>query len=94
MKFFVPPDRQLLGKKVPAFKFCDLDGKPVTPESLAGKIVVLDFWATWCEPCQQSLPNLEKVYQQYKDNPKVAFYAVSVDDPRRKTRSSSRPSRT
>ena len=85
VRFFVPPEiayLQLLGKKVPDFTFHDLDGKPVTPESLAGKVAVLDFWATYCPPCRESLPNLEKVYQRYKDNPKVAFYAVSVDDPK------------
>lgn len=82
VKFFVPPTpAQLLGKKVPDFKFLGPDGKPVTPQTLAGKIAVLDFWATYCEPCKQSLPRLEKVYQQYKDNPKMAFYAVSVDQP-------------
>ena len=83
--FFVPPEiayLQLLGKKVPDFTFFDLNGKPITPDSLAGKVGVLDFWATWCPPCRESLPNLEKVYQQYKDNPKMAFYAVSVDDPK------------
>jgi thiol-disulfide isomerase/thioredoxin len=82
VKFFIPPHTaQLLSKRAPDFKFFTLDGKPVTPESIAGKIAVLDFWATWCGPCKESLPNLEKVYQKYKDNGKVAFYAVSVDQP-------------
>ncbi|MGA2798461.1 MAG: redoxin family protein [Thermoguttaceae bacterium] len=82
VKFFIPPDPgQLLAKKVPNFKFVGLDGKPVTPQSLTGKIVVLDFWATWCEPCKASLPNLQKVYEKYKDNDKVVFLAVSIDDP-------------
>jgi thiol-disulfide isomerase/thioredoxin len=82
VKFFVPPSpEQLLSKKVPDFKFSTPDGKTVTPKSLAGKVTVLDFWATYCEPCKMSLPNLDKVYEQYKDNPKVAFYAVSVDQP-------------
>ena len=66
---------------MPDFKFSGPDGKAVTPQSLAGKIAVLDFWATYCEPCKQSLPHLDKVYEQYKDNPKMAFYAVSVDQP-------------
>jgi thiol-disulfide isomerase/thioredoxin len=83
VKYFIPPNTaQLLSKRVPDFKFSDIDGKPITPESLAGKIAVLDFWATWCAPCRQTLPNLEKVYQKYKDNPKVVFYAVSVDEPK------------
>ena len=82
VRFFVPPHTaQLLSKKAPDFRFVDLDGEPITPESLAGKITVLDFWATWCGPCKQSLPKLQKVYEQFKDNPKVAFYAVSVDRP-------------
>ena len=57
------------------------------PNRWPARLAVLDFWATWCRPCKQSLPNLEKVYQQYKDNPKVAFYAVSVDQTRRWTTS-------
>ena len=82
VRFFIPPNpAQLLSKKVPGFKFVDLQGKPVTAESLAGKVVVLDFWATWCDPCRESLPNLEKVYQQYKNHKQVVFYAVSVDTP-------------
>jgi len=80
VKFFIPPNpAQLLNQKVPDFKFFDFDGKPVTPESLADKVAVLDFWSLGYEPCQRNLPNLEKVYQKYKDNPKVVFYAVSVD---------------
>ncbi len=80
--FFVPPHpAQLLGKKVPDFKFVDLNGKPITPESLAGKIVVLNFWATWCGYCRESLPVLSKVAQQYKDKPNVVFLAVSIDTP-------------
>jgi thiol-disulfide isomerase/thioredoxin len=70
----------MLGKPAPDFKFVDLEGNEVTPKSLEGKIAVLDFWATWCGPCRMSLPMVDKVYQQYKDNDKVVFLAVSVDE--------------
>jgi thiol-disulfide isomerase/thioredoxin len=83
--FFVPPGIKtalaVLNKPAPATKFAGLDGKPLAPESLAGKVVVLDFWASWCQPCRESLPELEKTREKFKDNPKVAFYAVSVDRP-------------
>ncbi len=79
VSFLEQPAMRMLGKPVPDFKFVDLDGKDVTPKSLEGKPVVLDFWATWCGPCRMSLPLIEKVYQQDKD--KVQFLAVSIDDP-------------
>jgi thiol-disulfide isomerase/thioredoxin/outer membrane lipoprotein-sorting protein len=71
----------LLGTKMPDFKLVDLQGKAVTLESLKGKVVVLDFWATSCEPCQMTLPNLDQIYQKYKDNGKVALFAVNLDPP-------------
>ncbi|MHB1033358.1 MAG: redoxin domain-containing protein [Pirellulales bacterium] len=76
-----PTPSELLGKAVPNFSFTSLDGKKVTAQSLAGKVAVVDFWATWCEPCRQVLPNLQKVYEKYKDNDKVAILAVSIDEP-------------
>lgn len=76
----MPAPPQLLGKKAPEFKFVGADKQPITPASLLGKVVVIDFWATWCGPCRQSLPVLEKVYQKYKGNSRVQFLAVSVDE--------------
>lgn len=78
---FLPKPIRMLGQKAPNLQFVGLDGKPVDIESLKGKVVVLDFWATWCGPCRESLPYTDKIYQQFKDNPKVAFFAVSVDEP-------------
>ncbi len=77
---FTPKGFESLGKKVPEFSFVDLEGNAITPESLAGKIAVIDVWATWCGPCKRTLPDVEQVYQQYKDNEKVAFLAVSTDE--------------
>ncbi len=76
----IPPHiADSLAKPAPAFKFYDSKGNPVTPQSLLGKIVILDFWATYCVPCRESLPLLQQVYEKYKNNPKVAILAVSVD---------------
>ncbi len=73
-----PPEQ--LGKKAPSFTFKTLDGEEVTPETLAGKIVVLDFWATWCKPCLESMPHLAKVQERFKDNDKVQFLAVNIEE--------------
>lgn len=50
-----------------------MKGKPVPAASLKGKIVVIDFWATWCVPCMQEMPYLQKLYDQYKQNPDIVF---------------------
>lgn len=82
VKFLAPPEpAQLLSKKVPAFKFTDLAGKSVTPEAIAGRVAVLEFWGVNCPPCRESFPKLEQVYQKYKSNPKVTFLCVNVDPP-------------
>ncbi|MBN2579833.1 MAG: redoxin domain-containing protein [Pirellulales bacterium] len=80
-RHLLPAEAFLLGKKVPDFRFVDLEGYPVTPQKLSGKVAVLDFWATWCGPCKLNMPNLQRVYERYRDSGKVAFYAVSLDQP-------------
>ncbi len=82
-QFVMPPPPAppaLLAKPVDKFTFVTLDGTALGRESLAGKVVVLDLWATWCGWCFEGLPLLEQVYQQYKDNDQIAFLAVSKDD--------------
>lgn len=77
-QFMVPPP--LLGQRIAEFRFRGLDGEEITRDSIAGKIAVIDFWATWCEPCLKSLPNLQRVAQRFADNDKIVFLAVSVDN--------------
>ncbi|HEV3003507.1 MAG TPA: thioredoxin-like domain-containing protein, partial [Pirellulales bacterium] len=77
-QFMVPPP--LLGERIADFKFRGLDGQAVTRDSLSGKVAVIDFWATWCEPCLKSLPNLQQVAERYADSEKIVFLAVSVDN--------------
>jgi thiol-disulfide isomerase/thioredoxin/outer membrane lipoprotein-sorting protein len=79
--YLLMPPYALVGKTAPDFSFTDLDGKKVDRKSLEGKIVVLECWSTTCEPCRRSMPMLEKVYQRYKTNDKIAFLAVNVDEP-------------
>ncbi|MCX7929479.1 MAG: TlpA family protein disulfide reductase [Chlorobi bacterium] len=61
-----------------------LDGRQRRLSELKGKVVVLDFWATWCGPCRVSMPYMQKLYEKYRDNPDVEILLVNcwerVDD--------------
>ncbi|MBK9246966.1 MAG: redoxin family protein [Ignavibacteria bacterium] len=59
-------------------KFTSLDGKTLDLTAQKGKVIVLDYWATWCGPCRASFPALQKLYDKYKDNPNVVFAVVDV----------------
>ena len=68
---------QLVGKPAPAFSLTALDGAPVALAHLRGKVVVLDFWATWCTPCAITAPVLAALHAQH---PAVAFLGISDED--------------
>ena len=65
------------GDKFPELELKTLEGKSFKPESLKGKIVLVDFWAHWCEPCKISFPFLAEVAKKYKG--KVVVVGVNVD---------------
>ncbi|HEY9261248.1 TlpA disulfide reductase family protein, partial [Chitinophaga sp.] len=66
--------KQRMNKPAPPLNaFVDMNGKPVSEASLKGKIIVIDFWATWCVPCMQEMPYLQKLYDQYKQRTDVVF---------------------
>lgn len=65
-------------ESAPKLSLKDLGGQTQKLSSLRGKIVVLNFWATWCEPCQDELPRLSTLSQSYAQE-NVQFVAVSID---------------
>lgn len=71
-----------LGKGDAAIDFtaADLKGNPVSLASLKGKVIYIDLWATWCGPCVYEKPFFAKLQEKYKDNDKVAFVSLSIDD--------------
>lgn len=67
------------GKPAPLFKYKDINGKEYALEDLKGKLVYIDFWATWCGPCRHELPFLEEVEKAYEGK-KITFISMSMDD--------------
>jgi thiol-disulfide isomerase/thioredoxin len=57
----------LAGKAAPPFQVKSLDGAAYALSDLKGKVVVLDFWATWCRPCREAIPSVDKLYREFKD---------------------------
>ena len=66
------------GKAAPSFTLQDLNGKPVSLSDFKGKVVILDFWATWCGPCVIEIPHFIELYEQYKDRG-FAMVGISLD---------------
>jgi thiol-disulfide isomerase/thioredoxin len=65
-----------VGSAAPEWTLKDAEGKEVSLKSLRGKLVLLDFWATWCGPCRQAMPSVQKLYEKYKARP-VAVFGVN-----------------
>lgn len=68
------------GDPVPDFGLRTLDGEPVRLSSLAGRVVVLNFWATWCPPCRREMPLLDQIQKKYEDRG-VVIVGVSLSEP-------------
>jgi len=66
------------GLKAPDFTLRDISGKTVSLKDFKGKLILLNFWATWCTPCRWEMPEMQALYQVYKDQGFV-IVAVSLD---------------
>ncbi|HFU7075869.1 MULTISPECIES: redoxin domain-containing protein [Bacillus] len=60
-----------IGRSAPDFELTKLDGTNVKLSDLKGKKVILNFWATWCGPCQQEMPDMEAFYKEHKENVEI-----------------------
>jgi thiol-disulfide isomerase/thioredoxin len=74
-------DGLAVGTDFPDFSASDLDGKPLSVASRKGKVLMLDFWATWCPPCRAELPNVIQVYKKHHDQG-FEIIGVSLDSDR------------
>jgi thiol-disulfide isomerase/thioredoxin len=61
------------------FQLTDIAGKPLSLAALKGKVVIIDFWATWCPPCRAEIPHFKELYAQYKDRG-LEIVGLSVDN--------------
>lgn len=68
--------------EAPAFEVQDLAGNPVRLEDFAGKFVVLNFWATWCEPCIAEWPQVHRLAERLSDRDDVVVVTMSIDEDR------------
>jgi cytochrome c biogenesis protein CcmG/thiol:disulfide interchange protein DsbE len=69
-----------IGDKVPPFILSTFDGKEVNLDSMAGKVIVVNFWASWCKPCEQEADDMQKAWKSYEPGGKVVFLGVDWVD--------------
>ena len=67
------------GQPAPDFELTDKDGKVSTLSSLRGKVVLVNFWATWCPPCRREIPSMEEMYRNYNPSGKLELLAINVE---------------
>ncbi|MEO6949369.1 MAG: redoxin family protein [Ginsengibacter sp.] len=71
--------KEIISKPLPdvVTNYVDLKGKALSANLTKNKIVIMDFWATWCVPCMEAMPYMQKAYEKYKDDPDVVFMIVN-----------------
>lgn len=77
--------RKMIHSKIEDFELLSIDGQKIKLSELKGKVVVINFWATWCGPCIAEMPHLLKLYEKYK-NQGLEILSISTDEEREKVR--------
>jgi peroxiredoxin len=75
VEHFIENPRLAALRMAPAFKLTTSEGEQISLDDMGGKVVLLDFWATWCGPCKESLPDIQRVAKKFADQP---FVVVSI----------------
>jgi thiol-disulfide isomerase/thioredoxin len=79
-----PPSESMpavqIGQAAPKFQLPDLSGRQVSLDQLKGKVVMLDFWATWCGPCRMTMPQVEKLQREYPNA--LVLLAINLQEPK------------
>ena len=74
-----------IGRQAPDFTLTTFDGENISLSELKGKVVVLNFWASWCIPCEQEAADLEAAWKQYQPEDQVVFLGVAWTDTEKKS---------
>ena len=83
------PETEIKKEKTRAaydFTLNQLDGETLNFEDLKGKVVFVNFWATWCAPCIAEMPSIDNLYEVYQDNPDVVFVMINTESKEDKVR--------
>jgi len=73
-------DRFMIGSQLPAFTFSTFDGNTINSSELQDKIVVIYFWASWCDTCIDETDELLEAYEYFESNPEVVFIPIAYND--------------
>lgn len=70
--------KEMINSPAPKFSLVNLKGETISLEKLKGKVVIVDYWATWCGPCMASFPGMQKAVDKYKADPTVVFLFINT----------------